>query len=386
MKAGNLILAFLLCFGIQSSYSQNQDSLVYSINGYIKALHGVIESPFLPGSSYLLDNLIHNRINFEARYGTLHFNASIRNRLFWGGQVQLAPNFADNIESANNDKFDLSYHLAEGDDWLINSNLDRLNLQYSVGSLEMTVGRQRINWGIHTFWNPHDLFNTYSFVDFDYEERPGSDAVNLTYYQGYSGQFDLAVKYFDNWSEAILAGRYKFNIGTYDIQTIAGYFHEDLVIGLGWAGNIKNGGFKGEMSYFLPLEEDDEETFVASLGGDYVFNNGLYLGTGFLYNSAGVSSSSLTSLFLFELSPKSLYPYEWSFYVSGQKQIGSLSNGSLTVVYSPVTTHPMFIVASLGHSLAENWDTDLTLQMALEEFGTYRSTSRVIYFRVKWSF
>ena len=34
-------------------------------------------------------------------------------------------------------------------------------------------------------WNPNDLFNAFSFVDFDYEERPGSDALRIQKYTGY---------------------------------------------------------------------------------------------------------------------------------------------------------------------------------------------------------
>ena len=359
------------------------------MNGYVKTLHGIIGSEFLPGNQYLLDNLIHNRLNFELTFEPLIFRASVRSRIFWGGQVGLAPNFAETIERGNNDQFDLSLHLAKGKDWLVNTYLDRLNLQYAINNWEVTIGRQRINWGIHTFWNPMDLFNAYNFIDFDYEERPGSDAVNLTCYQGYSGQVDLAVKYFDHWSEAILAGRYKFNLGTYDLQTVLGYYQEDVVLGLGWAGNIGNGGFKGELTYFRPLEKDREDegsTFVASIGGDYVFSNGLYSGMGLLFNEAGVSQGLLSGLFLFELSPRNLYPFKWSGYTTWQYPIGDLSNAMLTIIYSPVQTHPTFVMTSLGFSVAENWDADLTTQLALEEFIDYKITSWVTYFRMKWSF
>ena len=36
-----------------------------------------------------------------------------------------------------------------------------------------TAGRQRINWGQTFVWNVNDVFNAYSYFDFDYKERPG---------------------------------------------------------------------------------------------------------------------------------------------------------------------------------------------------------------------
>ena len=48
----------------------------------------------------------------------------------------------------------------------------------------LRIGRQRINWGVNLAWNPNDLFNAYSLIDFDYQERPGSDAIRFQYYMG----------------------------------------------------------------------------------------------------------------------------------------------------------------------------------------------------------
>jgi hypothetical protein len=57
-------------------------------------------------------------------------------------------------------------------------------LDYTAGKWQFRVGRQRINWGVNLVWNPNDVFNSFSYFDFDYEERPGSDAVRVQYYTG----------------------------------------------------------------------------------------------------------------------------------------------------------------------------------------------------------
>ncbi|MCG8318265.1 MAG: hypothetical protein MI921_02070 [Cytophagales bacterium] len=43
------------------------------------------------------------------------------------------------------------------------------------------IGKHRINWGKSYVWNPNDVFNAYSFFDFDYEERRGTDALLIKY-------------------------------------------------------------------------------------------------------------------------------------------------------------------------------------------------------------
>lgn len=368
--------------------SAQSDSTSLTIGGYVKYLNGAIYSPQLPkDNAYLLDNLLHNRLNAEWKFAkSWNLSAGLRTRVFWGDLVKSSSEFSERIEQANNDHFDLSLHLLDQESALINTYLDRFYLQYSKDDWEVTLGRQRINWGIQTFWNPHDLFNIYNFVDFDYEERPGSDGLNITWYQGYSGQVDFAVKYFDQWSDAVVAGRYKFAVQSYDVQIIGGKYLEDYVLGLGWAGNVGNGGFKGEASYFLS-EDGQSHAFTGSAGGEYVFANGLFLASGFLYNSEGSTDGDLSALFDFELSAKNLYPYNWSIYSTTSIGIGSLSAAGITVIYSPVEVNPLFLIGTISYSVGNDWDLDLTTQWAFDAADdSFGLGSSVAYLRMRWSF
>ena len=60
---------------------------------------------------------------------------------------------------------------------------------------ELTLGRQRINWGVNLAFNPNDLFNAYSLIDFDYQERPGSDAIRFQYFTNELSSFETAVQF-----------------------------------------------------------------------------------------------------------------------------------------------------------------------------------------------
>jgi len=135
----------------------------------------------------------------------------------------------------------------------LNSTIDRALINYSKGKWDITLGRQRVNWGMNLVWNPNDIFNTYNFLDFDYEERPGSDALRVQYYLGDFSKIEVSAKKGRSKDDYIIAGMYKFNISSYDIQFITGVYQKDWMFGAGWAGNLKDAGFKGEISYFVPM-------------------------------------------------------------------------------------------------------------------------------------
>ncbi|MCB0557706.1 MAG: hypothetical protein KDD09_02100, partial [Phaeodactylibacter sp.] len=153
--------------------------------------------------TFLQDNLIHNRLNFRWMINDeLKLRTDLRTRVFYGDLVRANPNYGDAIDNVNNDYFDLSLVLLDENAWVVQSMIDRLYLEYFKGNWEVRLGRQRINWGISTVWNPNDIFNAFSFTDFDYEERPGSDALRVKYYTGFASSVELAVRMFDHFDEA----------------------------------------------------------------------------------------------------------------------------------------------------------------------------------------
>ena len=69
----------------------------------------------------------------------------------------------------------------------------------------MRIGRQRINWGVNLAWNPNDLFNAYSLIDFDYQERSGVDAIRFQYYTGEMSSIEFAIQPGENIDKSIIA-------------------------------------------------------------------------------------------------------------------------------------------------------------------------------------
>ena len=382
MKSFLSLICTLLVY--QALFSQEERESAWSMRGYVKHLESVID--FEGFNSYLIDQLIHNRLNI--RYeptDKFQLAIDVRSRIFYGDLIKLTPNYADQIEAGNNDFFDFSAHLVNKNDWLINSTIDRAYIQYTTGSLETRIGRQRINWGISTVWNPNDLFNAFAFTDFDYEERPGSDAVRVKYYTGVASSVEIAASAAKTFDRSVIAALYKWNVSQYDFQLLTGYARGDLVVGGGWAGNLKTAGFKGEWSYFISEHESNSLALTAAI--DYSFTSGIYVNAGYLYNSNGETKGTLLDLFSFQLSAKNLYPFRHAIFLSGAYPITPLLNTSLAFIYSPISSHPLFVNPTLTYSVAQSWDLDLVGQIAFNKAnGKYESPVIAGFLRLKLSF
>ncbi len=371
---------------LKSNFVQAQEPQNWSLGGYIKDLQSLLIIDDLPNT--LQENLLHNRLNFRwFPSNTVHFRADLRSRIFWGDLARLTPNYLDQINAGSDDFFDLSLGHQTGRGFVLHSTLDRLSFTFARDKWELHLGRQRINWGISGVWNPNDIFNAFSFTDFDYEERPGSDALRLQYFTGFASSIELAAKVFDTWEEAVLGMRWQFNKWNYDFQLIGGLVKEDISIGAGWAGNIKNSGFKGEVAYFVSSGADSVgNSFTGTMGWDYSFKKGTYLNLGFLYNSNGRTNGSAAELFNFELSAKNLYPYRIALFAQAVHPFSPLLNGSLALIYSPLRVHALFVNPGLTYSIQQNWDIDLIGQLVFEANEGYKSPVRAGFLRLKFSF
>ena len=163
---------------------QNGDVPDLGLKGYVKGMQNTWIKD--ADSSLTLWNNFHNRLDFslQAMPG-LDFYAGLRTQFVYGGLVEVMnarmPDYAS-LESRDKGLFDLTAVLASGPAYILKTEADRLYADYTNGRLNVRVGRQRINWGMGLVWNPNDIFNAFSYFDFDYEERPGSDALRAEYY------------------------------------------------------------------------------------------------------------------------------------------------------------------------------------------------------------
>ena len=354
--------------------------------GYVKELGSLGLSDDFGTAHY--DNILHHRHETTLDVGNgLEVQIDLRTRILAGYSVENTVGYADYL--AEDSGFaDMSWVLIESNSALLHSTIDRLQLSYFKGPLEINLGRQRLNWGMTSVWSPNDLFNNFAYLDFDYEERPGSDALSVAFNWSYASSLTLGYGFGNNWDETVLAAMYRGNLGDYDIQAIAGSYKDQWMLGTGWSGYVKDAGFTGELSYFWREANDflNNATLTASLGGNYMFSNGLYVSSELLYNGGysdlGNSLAQLTQ----PPSPQNLFIEKTGYFVNASGSITPLISASLGTMGSFST--PMIIfIPQITFSLTEDIDL-LVLSQLLKgkALDGATATPNYLFFRIKWSY
>jgi hypothetical protein len=390
-----ILFIFLLTYLVQAQTSS------FDYNGYVEDLFSTTNSSLNSDGYY--DNLLHARLNTRW-YPNNNITGALelRMRAYYGSTVENTPNFLDQIKSQHeftqldavlwNQKMSVGYF-----------QVDRVWLDWNKSNVEVTLGRQRIAWGTSWVWNPTDIFNPYNVLDFDYQERPGVDALRVQYYTGPVSKFELSVRPGKTKKGWIAAGLWSTNKWAYDFNLLAGIKEDRWIAGGSWAGNIFGGGFRGEITvsqkpellkqyqynYFLfggsPLSKFDHPLVSFVLSSDYTFPNSFYIHTEALYNNDG--KTKYTGLYQQEASTLGmLTAAKWSIYQEFAYDITPLMRGSIFALFNP-NDKSYVIVPSLTYSLYTNLDL-LLIGLIFEgkpltEYGNYGQS---LFVRLKYSF
>lgn len=380
-----LIITFLISICNQNLYSQAMAN--YDFNGYIQTM----ELFWINNGELRTMNTTSNRLNFNWYLNqNLKTHIAMRNIVSFGTLPRdFYPHLA-NAAKQDLGKLDLTYGISQDSSHFAYSQFDRALLQYTNGKFEITIGRQRINWGINMVWTPNDIFNSFNYLDFDYAERAGSDAVLLQYYTGMASSIQFAYK-LDHEDRATYAALYRFNQWNYDFQFLAGIMDQDYVFGGGWAGQIESAGFLGEATYFLPKKNaiDSTKTLVASISANYTFKNSLFIQTSILYNSAGTNDNAGQQKILVggrPLSAKDFTKAKYSIFTQLSLPLTPLIQLDVSGIYNP-DDKSAYIGPSFYFSLSNNLEFMLISQFFIGQTTTeYGDYGTMLFSRLKWSF
>jgi hypothetical protein len=362
------------------------------VGGYLKYL---VSRSNIPLYGNLIDHLLHGRLNMKW-YATESITAAaeIRARGYTGGTVENTPNFIDAIRN--------DHEFAHLDATLWNSRssvgyaeVDRLWADWNQGKWQVTLGRQRVAMGTCFVWNPTDLFNPRSILDFDYEEKPAFDGGRVQYYLGPLSKVEVDIRPGKTSATATTAVAFTLNAWQYDFHFLAAQRSGLGVMGGSWAGDIAGGGFRGEVlvsqkpEQTLPGFYDLSRTTGAMVSGalsvDYTFPSSLYFHIESLYNSIGVTERA--ALFQRQsLALGLLSPSRWSMFGEISYDITPLVRGSVFALQNPLDNSRV-LVPSVTWSVATNLDLTVIALLfhgdTLTEFGGYGESG---YLRLKFSF
>jgi len=384
-----LIIISLTNTFISQDKKENKWKERIAISGFVKYMN---TSSIVDLDSIVSDNLIHNRIKLKADLTTkLTAVVEMRNRVFYGEATRLNLFLGDLLDN-DIGQLDLSFVPLNKNATVVHSIFDRAYFKYAAEKWELRLGRQRINWGVNLAWNPNDLFNAYSLIDFDYQERPGADAIRFQYFTGDLSSLEFAYQPGHGLDSSIIAGLWKFNKWKYDFQLLTGNYNKDVFIGAGWAGNIKNAGFKAEGTYFHPKDGfvDSTGAISTSVTLDYSFKNGIYINTSLLYNSSGsgqsISSGNLFQSFIGTISAKSLMPSKWTYFAQTSGVFTPALSGSFSAFYMQ-GINMLLMMPSVSYNIQENWEIMLIGQSAIGEVNnTFKGIGTGLYLRLMYSY
>lgn len=374
MKSVKIFL--LLLFAVSSSIRAQSS---FAQQGYLSNISSftfnsdLIQDIGIPNN--YADQQLQLRLNNKYYYNNhIRLKLDIRNRLFSGYQWQT---FSEQITSKTKDD-NLSFYSIQTGSFALHHHIDRLYFEWEKNKLNIRIGRQRVNWGIQNFWNPHDLFNQSNFFDFDYPEKPGNDLIRLQYFHKLNSSIELAI------NEEVQAMLYKFNYVNYDFQIITAKYSDDYVAGLGWAGQIKNIGFKGEFASFIN-QFDAKNTFTGGVNLDYSFKSGLYISAGYLFNS-NTSEFVMLNFTEFNSSAKSAMPFKHNYLYQLNYSLHPLVLLSTSVIHDGDFKFA-FLSPQLSYSLFESVDLSLSYQTYWAEvFSSFEELNKILYTRLQWSF
>ncbi len=364
--------------------AQTEEKL--TVSGYVREL------PLLGAdksfSEFGFNNILHNRLNL--RYdGGEHWSIRMGQRTrYLYGEAFSNPLFVEFLKS-DQGPLPFSHVLINSGRHVLHTITDRLYVDWQLGDWQIRAGRQRINWGINLVFNPNDFFNNYNFFDFDYDERPGTDAIRVTHFDGPLSRWEFAYSPGIDARNSVAAVMRAINLKGYDLQWMAGYFHHRAAVGTGWAGNIGGMGWKGEVSFFHdlePVEDREASNIVASMSGDYRFSNGMFWVGEVVYNQQRLGLDFQNMVFIEPQRADNVTFSEWAVVSTLQYPYELIHTFSLATMYFPVES-VLFLSPNYTRSLHNDLDLSVLSQLFIgPSDAPLASAGYNLIMMLKWSF
>lgn len=173
--------------------------------------------------------------------------------------------------------------------------IDRLNLHWRNGSMDVTVGRQAVGFGRILIYSPLDIIAPFAPDALDTDIRSGVDALQGIYNYGQDGQVGTTAVWGEDPDDSSLLVTWTDNRKEVDLLMITGTLRAKPMFGVGLAGSLGSLGLKGEISVYQgkkinkPGGDLHARYAIAAIETWYRFAGGTTLITQYLYNGPGVN-------------------------------------------------------------------------------------------------
>ncbi len=132
----------------------------------------------------------------------------------------------------------------------LRTRIERVDVRFSVGSVDIKVGRQPVSLGTSHFVSVLDVVAPFAPGDMDATYKPGVDAVRIRKGIGMTGEAEFIAVGADNSDNSAMLGRLRTSLRGIDIEVIGGRFRQRGFGGIGWEGEIAEVAVWGETALF----------------------------------------------------------------------------------------------------------------------------------------
>ena len=161
-------------------------------------------------------------------------------------------------------------------------------LRFEEGPLRVTVGRQRIPWGVGRLWNPIDRFNAIGPLALEGDQSLGIDAVDVRWSFSGFNQVQFVYAPATRSADARYAVRLQAVVRDVDVGAMVGRFEQAFSAGFDMAGNLGDSAWRIEAVWTDPVrpaaslgrgfeEVDRFWQVVASIDHNIDIGTGLYV-------------------------------------------------------------------------------------------------------------
>ena len=193
---------------------------------------------------------------------------------------------------------DLTSTINEDDRYILYHRLDRLSLTLVPEWGVIRIGRQAVTWGDGLIFNPMDIFNPFSPVEFERDYKIGDDMVSTQFSVNKIGDFQfLYVPRRDevsgdvSWDQSSLAGKLHFARGTTEFDVMAAKHYKDAVLGIGTVGYLGDAAWRLDTTWTFLNEDKSKDGYmslVANVDYSWVWwKKNFYGFIEFYYNGLG---------------------------------------------------------------------------------------------------
>lgn len=191
---------------------------------------------------------------------------------------------------------DLEKEISDRGDAHWRALLYRAYLLFESERLELTMGRQRVPWGVGRLWNPIDRFNAIGPLAIEADQSRGVDAIKARWlFSGFT-HLELVYAAGARGKDRSYAARLEAVLRDVDVGLVAGVFEQAPTLGFDLAANLGDAAGRLEVVWTDPERDvrpfgDTSEgelpaywQLVASVDYNVDVGTGLYLLAEHLYN------------------------------------------------------------------------------------------------------